>query len=42
MEYIEFFFGSFWHWFGLWVIIATIFGTPIISIINKNKNKEND
>jgi len=25
MEYIEFFFGNFWHWLGLVVIIALIF-----------------
>ena len=39
MEYVEFFFGNFWHWLGLWVIVATIFGGFIVKVIH---NKEDD
>ena len=33
----EFFFCHFWHWFGLLLIIAVIFGRPILHINTKNK-----
>lgn len=37
MEYVEFFFGNFWHWLGLWVIVATIFGGAYIHISNDKR-----
>ena len=40
MEYCEFFFGNFWHYLGLWFIVATIFSTPIIKIIKKKDRDE--
>lgn len=37
MEYVEFFFGNFWHWLGLVVIIAIIFGGRLLVIGNKEE-----
>lgn len=37
MEYIEFFFGNFWHWLGLVVVLAIIFGHRIFVINNKEE-----
>lgn len=37
MEYVEFFFGNFWHWLGLVVIIAIIFGGKPLVIKNKEE-----
>ena len=38
MEYCEFFFGNFWHWLGLWIIVATITRMPFMIINNKDKD----
>lgn len=38
MQYIEFFFGNFWHWLGLAIIVGIIF-SPAKVIITKNKKK---
>ena len=41
MEYIEFFFGNFWHWLGLVIIIEAIFSGGFIRFIKINaKDKE--
>lgn len=37
MEYLEFFFDNFWHYLGLWFLIATIFSGTIVKIIKKEK-----
>ena len=40
MAYVEFFFGNFWHWLGLVIIIAIIFRGKLLIINNKEeKNK---
>lgn len=33
----EFFFCNFWHFLGLWVLLATIFGDTIVKVIKKDK-----
>ena len=37
MEYVEFFFGNFWHWLGLVIIVAIIFGRRLLVINNKEE-----
>ena len=41
MEYIEFFFGNFWHWLGLVIIIEAIFSGGFIRFIRINAKEEN-
>lgn len=37
----EFFFGNFWHWLGLVIILEAAFGVPFIVFNRKStKNKE--
>ena len=35
MEYIEYFFGNFWHFLELLILVAVIRGTTIIKIESK-------
>jgi len=39
MEYVEFFFGDFWHWFGLVILAVAIRGGALISIDKSNNKK---
>lgn len=39
MQYIEFFFGNFWHWLGGLIYLAVIFSGSLLSI-NWRKDKE--
>ncbi len=39
MDIIEFFFGNFWHWLGLILVLAVVFGRGVIRIEN-SKSKE--
>lgn len=36
MQIIEFFFTNFWHWLGLVIIVAIIFGRELIVIKKKD------
>lgn len=36
----EFFFGNFWHWLGLFILISTIFSGGFINIFTKNKKRD--
>lgn len=41
VKYIcEFFFGSFWHWLGLVILIGAIFSGGFINIITKDKKND--
>lgn len=37
MEYIEYFFGNFWHWLGLVIVLAVAI-KPIVDITHIHKN----
>lgn len=38
----EFFFCSFWHWLGLFLIVAAIFDHPIVKINKLLKDKKGE
>lgn len=43
MQVVEFFFGNFWHWLGLAIIVEIIFSgglVRIIRVVNKEHKKE--
>ena len=35
----EFFFCNFWHWLGLWFIVATICGMSVVKVVSKDKEE---
>jgi hypothetical protein len=39
MEYLEFFFGNFWHWLGGLFYLAVIFSTPLLYIGRSDKKE---
>lgn len=42
MQYIEFFFGNFWHWAGGLIYLMVIFGCPFLWLIAKDEKKSDN